>query len=137
MALSYLFKINSGKLCVSNSTFNDNSCCIYKGHDAEFTNCTFTNNVNRADRITFNIDSDKANVVFTDCDTGTSVFSNEKYVKFVDSSLTAEDTAGSFFGEGSIAMIVSLVSLAISVCVAIAFYKTKATPASGATADEE
>ena len=108
----------------ANTTITGNATSVFEGHTAAFTNCTFGNN---AYGPTFNITSSDQSVTFTNCELGDSSFNDRNRATFDGAA-----AVGSIFGEGSLAMIVSLVALIASAAAIVVNVssKKKAVPVS-------
>jgi hypothetical protein len=121
---------------VRNSTFTNNDCGVYEGNEGEFTNCTFDQN---GGEYTFSRGEYwSIKVTLRDCNLGNSTFENVKNVVIVDTD--AENGAGSIFGEGSLAVIISFVALITSVAsiiVNVTARKKKTVPVTKTESSEE
>ena len=85
------------------------------------TNCQFDNNfAQKYKKATFEVVVCRtglaADITFVDCEFGNSTFDNERNYTFVN---TADNAAGTMLTEGSISMIISLVSLLASVALLV------------------
>ena len=116
-----------GILQVSDSRFEGNTCSVFCREVDEgsyFKNCTFSGNTTNKNFKTFEFDDDNK-LNFENCDFGDSTFNDRSLATF-DGKAVA-----SIFGEGSLAMIVSLVALIASVAAIVVNVssKKKAVPA--------
>lgn len=130
----YVLDSASSDILVTDTTIMDNVGAVYMGGDAQFTKCTFGQNGGDA---SFKTWSNEALIVFKDCEMGDSTYGNINNVKFVDTD--APNGIGSIFGEGSMAMIVSLLALvasAVSICMTIVYNKKKTAPEAANNAAE-
>ena len=98
--------------------FNDAS-------ELHFTNCTINNNTNTdAD---YSIRGGEYSIVtFTDCDLGDSTYRSKETIKFTDTSAPDGAHTASIFTEGSLAMIVAILSLVastVSICLTVVYKK--------------
>ena len=85
----------------------------------------------------FQFDDEKSNVTFVDCDFGAAKFNNKNAATFVGG--TVSNGVGSIFNEGSLSMIISILSLIASGgCIFLTVYynKKKAVPATANNAAE-
>ena len=156
---SIIFGVN-GSVEVSECHFEGNTGCIYYGRkkgDAIFKDCNFVGGPTRTGSKSFYLEKG-AEVEFNDCELGGSTFNDESRVTFVNGSSTENGTntelrdpihatpnrgaLASVFGEGSLAMIVSLLAIITSgVCIFLVVdIKKKLVPVANSTAkieDEE
>jgi hypothetical protein len=96
------------------------------------TECTLGDNEPVRDEFDVIVDNE-GTLVMSDCDMGDTTFENKKYVDFGNGAGT-----GSIFGEGSLTMIVSLLSLVASgvAIFLIADMKKKLAPATANNTEE-
>ena len=121
----------NGTIEVSNSHFEGNTGNIYYGKkkaDCIFTTCNFVGSPTKTETKSFYLENG-AEVELNDCELGDSTFNDASRVNIVDS--TRAKSVGSIFGEGSVAMIVSLLAIVTSgVCIfLIVDMKKKLVPA--------
>ena len=151
---SIIFGVN-GSVEVTECHFEGNSGCIYYGRkngNAIFKDCNFVGGPAKAGTKSFYLEKNSSLELNT-CDLGSSTFNDESHVTFVNCFSTEDGNTlppiafgetgyvGSMFGEGSLAMIVALLSLISSgVCIfLIVDMKKKLVPttASKESEDEE
>ena len=114
---------------LSNVTITDNASVVLDVENSTekvtLTNCTLGNN----SPVKYNVDvivDTKGTLVMTDCDLGDTTFSNKDYIDFGNGA-----GVGSIFGEGSLTMIVSILSLIASgaaIFLVVYYNKKKAVP---------
>lgn len=138
-----------GETVVSNSTFVDNignTFADYSGDTATFHKCTFNNNTvtSKKNPYSFYFYYSSSELTFIDCEMGESTYEDMNLVKFVSTGAAPGSSVGSIFGAGSLAMIVALLSLVVSVVavwLAVSYNKQRAALAtangSAETADGE
>ena len=112
-----------------NVTITDNASVVLDVENSTekvtLTNCTLGNN----SPVKYNVDvivDTKGTLVMTDCDLGDTTFSNKDYIDFGNGA-----GVGSIFGEGSLTMIVSILSLIASgaaIFLVVYYNKKKAVP---------
>lgn len=114
---SIIFGVN-GSIEVSECHFEGNTGIIYYGRkngDASFKTCMFVGGPTRTGAKSFYLEKN-ANVELDTCELGDSTFNDVGRVSIVDSARAKR--FGSVFGEGSLAMIVSLLAIITSgVCI--------------------
>ena len=114
---SIIFGVN-GSIEVSECHFEGNTGMIYYGRkngDASFKTCMFVGGPTRTGAKSFYLEKN-ANVELDTCELGDSTFNDVDRVSIVDSARAKR--FGSVFGEGSLAMIVSLLAIITSgVCI--------------------
>ena len=152
-----MFELQNGtsSIYVSDATFTDNGSSIISAgrslaEDSYFRNCTFNNNLMTKPEMfhQFNQDypalsfyAEDCTLTFEGCDMGNSTYDGLEYIKFVDckNAPNTSNFPGSIFGEGSLALIVAILSLIASgVCIFLTVYynKKKAVPVTANGADE-
>ena len=108
----------NGDVEVTESHFEGNARSVYyskKNGDAKFTDCKFINNTNNSKSETFYLEKGSF-AEFDNCELGDSTFNDASRVSIVNSARAKR--FGSMFGEGSLAMIVSLLAIITSgVCI--------------------
>ena len=131
---------DNSEIFVGNTDFLNNAASVLYGDnqttsDSCFRNCEFNNNV-CGDFVSFY--DVNTTLTFYDCDMGDSTYDDTKYLRFVENGVEKKTTTGSIFGEGSLAMIVSLVALIASVAALIVNVssKKKAVPTTAKNAAE-
>lgn len=156
---SLLFSLEASSLTMEGGKITGNSpdkLFLFDDSEADIKGVTITDNTS----VVFDIKNDIQKVTLTECtlDKNTSVEYNEDIrvaakdtlvmnnctlgdTSFKDKSMvTFTGTAvGSIFGEGSLTMIlviVSLVASAVSICLTIALYKKKAVPVAANGAED-
>ena len=117
LANYYILDTAYVNIYVLNTTIKDNVTSVFKGHNAEFTNCTFDHNSYNP---TFSFMSSDKNVTFTDCNLGDSSFNDRSRAIFDGAA-----GVGSIFGEGSLSMIVSFAALIASVAAVVVNVSSK------------
>ena len=139
----YLFAASGQDFEVVNSRFHDNIANIFTGYGDKgitFTDCTFSNNTGSRweGYYSFNLSVKNADLTFIRCDLGDSTFNDRSRATFDGAGV------GSIFGEGSLAMIISLLALVASITstgVCISLHKKTTVPAAAnkarGTEDEE
>jgi hypothetical protein len=81
--------------------------------ESVFANCKFGAGTAHNDfKNDFLFADEEAHVTFVDCDFGNATFNNKNAAKFVGG--TVSNSTGSIFGEGSLVMIVAILSLIAS-----------------------
>ena len=111
---SIIFGVN-GSIEVSECHFEGNTGCLYYGRkngDAIFKDCNFVGGPAKTGTKSFYLEKG-ASVELNDCELGDSTFNDISRVNIVDSARAKR--LGSMLGEGSLAMIVSLLALVASV----------------------
>ena len=120
-----LIDCTDGAVSVTDTTFTNNQSSVWDGSckiPSSFTRCTFKGNT--PDKYTFDFAGD-SNLTFVDCQMNESTYDNKNHARFEAATSSA---AASIFGEGSVAMIVSLLALVASVasiCLTVAYNKKK------------
>ena len=104
-----------------------------------FTNCTINNNTNTdAD---YSIRGGEYSIVtFTDCDLGDSTYRSKETIKFIDTGADDGASTGSIFGDGSLAVILSLIAIissAVSICLTVVYNKKKTVPVAASVTEDE
>ena len=114
---SIIYGVN-GSIEVSECHFEGNTGNIYYGNrkaDCIFTTCNFVGSPTRTGTKSFYLEKG-GEVELIDCELGSSTFNDASRVIIVDSARAKR--FGSMFGEGSLAMIVSLLAIITSgVCI--------------------
>jgi hypothetical protein len=138
--VGHIFNISGKNIMVANSRFTDNrSNVLYcsTSDEAIFTDCAFNNNncATVGGNYTFNVVSGHKALTFIDCDMGNSTYNDRNCVQIENSG------TGSIFGEGSLALIVAILSLiasGVSIFFVVFYNKKKAAPvaANGAAETE-
>ncbi len=136
----YLIDAEAAMLTVLNSDFTGNDSYAFYGNCANvlnntFTNCRFSYNkpalkLDSAFDFTFYFNTNHANLTFIDCDSGEATFNDASRATFVDSGMTTKYPVGSIFGGDSVAMVLAMAALLISLAalgVTIASNKKKVT----------
>jgi hypothetical protein len=131
----FLFSIWDSVVNVDGVDFTGNNSLVMNVHDASaeesvFANCKFSaGSVYNKFEYDFQFNDEKAGVTFADCDFGEATFNNKNAVTFVGG--TVSNDVGSIFGEGSIAMIVSILALiasGVSIFLVVYYNRKKAVP---------
>ncbi len=128
-------------LSVSNTNFTDNTSSVYycRGSSSgvtSFTDCTFDKN--RASvkyPYSFQLADNGNQPTFIDCNFGNSSFNDRSRATIVDNSAT--NGAGSIFGEGSLAMIIAVLALVVSIASLGISFANKKKSSSAAENNEE
>ena len=127
----YLIESEAAIWNALNCDFTGNDSFAFLGNCANgwsstFTNCRFSYKepmLNLDSTFCFNIKH--TDLTFIDCDFGEATFNDRSCAAFVDSNM---NQVGSVLGEGSPAMVVSLLALMVSVAsisISISLYKKK------------
>ena len=127
----YLILSEATILKAVDSDFAGNRSFAYYGNcaagfNSAFTNCKFSSNEPMLDLDdTFYFNLSNAGLSFVDCEFGDATFNNKNAVQFVDTKASSakELLASSFFGEGSLTMIIAILALVVSIA-AIGFCVT-------------
>ena len=119
-----IFFCASQDITVTNSHFTDNQSNVLDCNadcEACFTDCVFNNNTGMlsSDNYTFNVNGVGDSTTFINCDMGNSTYNDRSCIKIQN------EGTGSIFGEGSLAMIVSLVALIASVAAIVVNVSSK------------
>ena len=137
-----IFDIDSkSTLNVSDTDFTDNSSSVYYGaiensSTSAFTNCTFDrNNPSRKYPYSFEFVNRGNQPTFVDCDLGNSTFNDRGRANIVDTD--AQNGTASIFGEGSLAMIVSIVAIIAAGAAILVSVSTKKALAADKTENAE
>lgn len=119
----YLIQSEATILNALDSDFTGNKSFAFYGNcaagfNSTFTNCQFSYNepmLQLDDTFYFNISN--AGLRFVDCDFGDATFHNKSAAQFIDTKTPAEKEllVGSLFSEGSLAIILAFLALAVSV----------------------
>lgn len=133
----YLILSEATVLKALDSDFTGNQSFAFYGNCAAgfnsgFTNCRFSRGepmLGLDDTFYFNLSN--AGLSFVDCDLGEATFHNKDAAQFVDTKTPAgkEALTSSFFGEGSLTMIVAILALVVSAAAmgsCVALHKKKA-----------
>ena len=134
----YLIDAEAAMLTAVNSDFTGNDSYTFYGNCANVLNNTFTNcrfsynkptlNLDNTFDFTFYFNTNHANLTFIDCDSGEATFNDARRATFVDSDVNTEYPVGSIFGGDSVAMVLAMAALLISLAalgVTIASNKKK------------
>lgn len=136
-----IFSFEDSKADLKGVTITDNaSVVIYVDNGAEkvtMTECTLNNNTPVDNAADIQVET-KGTLAMTDCDLGDTTFEDKSMVTFSDKA------AGSIFGEGSLSMIIAILSLiasGVAIFLVVYYNKKKAVPAiannAAETTDEE
>ena len=136
--------IDDGTLKIYDSIFTDNDSNVFFGthndDDIVFKNCVFNNSYtpkidNESYPESFISKDSDGYLVFENCDLGNSTFNDKSLVKNNSGSDDLKNTdnnqLSSIFGEGSLAMIVAILSLvtsAVSISLTVVYNKKNAIP---------
>jgi hypothetical protein len=103
-----------------------------------FSNCKFdAGSTYREFDYDFQFKSKNEDITFVDCDFGNATFSDKNAVTFVGG--TVSNGVGSIFGEGSLTMIISILSLVasgVAIFLVVYYNKKKAVPVAANNAAE-
>jgi hypothetical protein len=132
---------------INNVTIIDNACPVNicadehptnSDYELNFNNCTVNNN---------GIDAGYAfcgprygTVTLTDCSLGNSEYTEKDSITFVDTNAPDGVPTASIFGEGSLAVILSLlaiISSAVSICLTVVYNKKKTVPVAASVTEDE
>jgi hypothetical protein len=136
----FLFSLWDTMTNVDGVDFTGNNSLVMNVREASaeesvFANCKFsTGSAHNEFKNDFLFADKKAGVTFVDCDFGEATFSDKNAVTFVGG--TVSNSTGSIFGEGSLAMIISLVALIASAAALIVNVSSRKKAVS-ATANNE
>ena len=138
----FLVNLVSGMANVDGVDFTGNDSHALYVRDASkqstFSNCKFSAGSAYKDfNYDFHFEDEKAGITFVDCDFGKATFSDKNAVTFVGG--TVSNGIGSIFGEGSLSMIVSILSLiasGVAIFLVVYYNKKKAVPATANNATE-
>jgi hypothetical protein len=142
---AYMLLTQNSDFDVLNTDFLNNPANVFYGcgrQSIKFTNCTFNNNPAsqwKSDTKTFysfDFLSSDPKVTFIDCTFGNSTFNNRSVATFdystsLDSELDNGKRLSSIFSEGSLAMIVAILSLiasSVAICLTVVYNKKIAVP---------
>jgi hypothetical protein len=131
-----LFLFDDSEADIKGVTITDNTSYVFDiengSEKVTVTECTLNKNTS----VEYDADilvEEKDTLVMNNCTLGDTSFKDKSMVIFTGK------TVGSIFGEGSLTMIlviVSLVASAVSICLTVALYKKKAVPAAANNAEK-
>ena len=132
-----LFNITDSEADIKGVSITDNaSVVIYVDNDREKVNmiqCTLNNNTPTDNAADIQVET-KGTLTMTDCEIGDTTFNNKDFVILNGSNFSA-----SIFGEGSLSMIIAILSLiasGVAIFLVVYFNKKKAVPATANNAAE-
>ena len=132
-----IFSFEDSKADLKGVTITDNaSVVIYVDNGGEkvtMTECTLNNNTPVDNAADIQVET-KGTLAMTDCDLGDTTFEDKSMVTFSDKA------AGSIFGEGSLSMIVAILSLiasGVAIFLVVYYNKKKAVPATATEQSED
>lgn len=132
--LNHIIFAGGGAFEVENSRFINNRARIFYNRvdSGYFEKCTFSgNNLKGKSGVYVKYRIHSKGIQFSDCDFINNPLTDEEHKKSVILDTETSNGTGSIFGEGSLAMIISLLALitsTVSICLTIVYNKKKAAP---------